>query len=348
MSKFGLLLLFCFVFVTSAFAADERYAVEIKVDVTDESAAAAQKRALSEANRAAVVAVAKRITTSDGVAKLGSMTDEQLINFIKEVSVVEEKSSALRYMANLRVVLNEDMLKQYMNERQIPVMVQMDSKVLVVPIFREFSSDAPQLWESTNMWKQAWDASSSGGAINLVSVPASGANYAILDARKAAAMDGEAMDKLMRLNGADDVYVLDATYDGIDGLIIRALSYNGDARTIRVEGPRSSGMELFAKAVAEVKAQLENRISEQNLTAASQENTIVVLFNFNSLQDWVALEQNLKNINLVSGIETQALGAKKVQFRLSYVGSLDKLIQSLRGISYRLIEHGSYYTIEKY
>ena len=265
MSKFGLLLLFCFVFVTSAFAADERYAVEIKVDVTDESAAAAQKRALSEANRAAVVAVAKRITTSDGVAKLGSMTDEQLINFIKEVSVVEEKSSALRYMANLRVVLNEDMLKQYMNERQIPVMVQMDSKVLVVPIFREFSSDAPQLWESTNMWKQAWDASASGGVINLVSVPASGANYAILDARKAAAMDGEAMDKLMRLNGADDVYVLDATYDGIDGLIIRALSYNGDARTIRVEGPRSSGMELFAKAVTEVKAQLENKISEQNL-----------------------------------------------------------------------------------
>ena len=63
MSKFGLLVFFCLVFATSAWATDERYAVEIKVDVTDESAAAAQRRAMSEANRAAVVAVAKRITT---------------------------------------------------------------------------------------------------------------------------------------------------------------------------------------------------------------------------------------------------------------------------------------------
>ena len=73
-----------------------------------------------------------------------------------------------------------------------------------------------------------------------------------------------------------------------------------------------------------------------------------MLFNFARLQEWVALEQNLKNINLVSGIETQALGAKKVQFKLSYVGSLDKLLQVLRGQSYQLIEHGTYYTIEKY
>lgn len=348
MYKFGLFLLAGILFCFGAAAADERYAVEVSVDVTDSSASAAQERAMSEANRAAVAAVAKRITTADGVARLSSMTDDQLVNFIKEVSVVEEKSSAVRYIATLRVVLNEDMLKQYMKERDIPVMVQTASKILIIPVFREFSSDAPQLWESSNMWKQAWDAAPGEGTVRLVSLPASGANYAIMDARKAAAMDGEALDKLMRLNGADDVYVLDATYDGIDGLVIRAASYGGDIRTIRVEGPRSSGMELFAKAVAEVRKQLENKIGEKNLSEASLENVIVVLYHFNRLQNWVAMEKELRAMNLVSNIETQALGAGKVQFKISFISSMDKLVQALRSRSCRLIEHGSYYTLEKY
>lgn len=348
MYKLGLFLLAGLLVCFSAQAADERYAVEVNVDVTDSSAAAAQQRAMNEANRAAVAAVAKRITTSDGVARLSAMTDDQLVNFVKEVSVIEEKSSAVRYIASLKVVLNEDMLKQYMKEREIPVMVQTNSTILVVPVFREFSSDAPQLWESTNMWKQAWDASPAGGTVRLVSLPASGANYAIMDARKAVALDGEALDKLMRLNGADDVYVLDATYDGIDGLVVRATSYSGDARTIRVEGPRSSGMELFDKAVSEVRNQLENRISQKSLSEASLENVIVVLYHFGRLQDWVALEKDLRSMNLVSNIEVQALGAGKVQFKLAYISSMDKLVQALRSHSYRLIEHDNYYTLERY
>lgn len=348
MYKFGLFLLAGLLWSFAVQAADERYAVEVSVDVTDSSAAAAQQRAMNEANRAAIAAVAKRITTSDGVAKLNTLNDNQLVNFVKEVSVIEEKSSVVRYMATLRVVLNEAMLKEYMKERNIPVMGQNSSKTLIVPVFREFSSDAPQLWESSNVWKQAWDNSSSDGLVRLVSVQASGANYSVIDGRKALAMDGEALDKLMRLNNADDVYVLDATYDGIDGLIIRALSYSGDNRTIRVAGARSSGAELFANAVAEVRKQLEGRISQKVMTEAAQENVMVVLYNFSRLQEWVAVEKELRNISSVSKLETQAVGSGRIQFKLVYSGSEDKLLQNLRNHSYQLIEHGNYYTLSKY
>ncbi len=348
MYKFGLLAVLGLLVWGTAHAADERYAVEVSVDVTDSSASAAQERAMSEANRAAVLAVAKRITTSDGAARFGAMNDNQLVNFIKEVSVIEEKSSAVRYMATLKVVLNEDMLKEYMKERNIPIMVQNNSKTLIIPVFREFSSDAPMLWENSNLWKQAWDASPADGSVRLVSLPASGANYSVIDARKALALDGEALDKLMRINNADDVYVLDATYDGIDGLIVRALSYGGDNRTIRVSGPRSSGMELFNNAVAEVKKQLENRISQKAIIDAAKENTIVVLYNFNALQEWVTTEKDLRSIGLVNGLETQALGAGKVQFKLMFAGTMDKLLQNFRSHAYRLLEHGNYYVLEKY
>ena len=346
--KLLIALLFAGMVFDNAKAADERYSVEISVDVTDVSASAAQQRAMSEANRAAIGAVAKRITNQEGVAKLSVMTDEQLVNFIKEVSVKDEKRSSVRYMANLRVVLNEDILKEYMKERDIPVMRQINSKILVVPIFREFSSDAPMLWESSNIWKQAWDEKESTSVINLIPIAANGANYAVIDGRKALMTDGEALNKLMLINNVDDVYVLDAMYDGIEGLIIKAVSFGGDNRTIRVTGARSSGIELFNKAVDAVSQEIENRISQKTIDEASIENMIVVLYEYSNLADWVATEKELQNINQVNKIEVQAQGVGKVQFKMAYIGSLEKLLQQLRGRSFRLVEHNGYYSIEKY
>ncbi len=350
MVKNRLFALLCVLIICSNEAvADERYAVEISVDVTDVSAAAAQQRAMSEANRAAIGAVAKRITNSEGVAKLSAMTDEQLINFIKEVSVKDEKSSAVRYMANLRVVLNEDILKEYMKERNIPVMRQLNSRILIIPVFREFSSDVPMLWEGNNIWKQAWDEKNVvSSTINLIPIMASGANYALIDGRKALAMDGEALNKLITVNNVDDVYVLDAMYDGIEGLVVKAVSFSGDTRTIRINGDRNSGIELFNKAVEKVSKEIENRILQKTIDEASIENIIVVLYEYSSLQDWVATEKELNNVNQVNNIEIQAQGVGKVQFKLTYIGSLEKLLQQLRERLFRLVEHDGYYLMKKY
>jgi len=343
-----LFFLACMGWIAGAYAADEKYTVEVSVDVTDASASEAQKRAMSEANRAAVVAVAKRISTSEGVERFSSMTDEQLMNFIKEVSVVEEKSSAVRYMANLKVVLNEDILVQYMKEREIPLMNKISSRILIVPIFREFNADVPQLWESTNMWKQAWDKVSLIGGVNMIVVSPSGANYAVIDGRKAGVMDGEALDKLMRINGVDDVYVLDAVYNGIEGLNVQGRSLDGDSFVVRVDGPRSSGMELFDNAVMATQRELEKRISQKNMSEAQIENMMVVLFSYNNLAEWVSAERTLKDINQINKLEVQAIGNGKVQFKLSYIGALEKLLPQLRARSLRLDEHDGYYSLEKY
>jgi len=331
----------------SAQAADERFAVDVNVDVTDNNASLARERAMNEANRAAIVEVAKRITTAEGAIRLGAMTDEQLINFIKEVSVNSEKSSNIRYIASLRVVLNENMLRQYMEERQIPLLADNDNRILVIPVFREYENDKPLLWEAGNLWRLAWENSPHNNSIKFIPLAASGTNYMLIDANKAVAADGEALNKLMIVNGADDVYVLDAVYDGIDGLIIQATSYKGNRQTIKVAGDRSSGIELFKNAVDDVKAQLEQQYHQQNLQENNKENTQTVLFNFNTLSEWIRTEQLLRKLPGVQNIETQAMGTNKIQFNLIFNGSFDKLLYALREKSYTLTDNGNYAVLEK-
>lgn len=338
----------CLLSAFPGFAADERFTVDINVDVTDANASTAREKAMNEANRAAVLAVTKRISTAEGVSRMGSLNENQLINFIREVSVIEEKTSPVRYIAHLRIVLNEDMLKQYMKERDIPLLLAGGGKILVLPVFREFSSDKPMLWESANPWKQAWDNADNTSAVTFVSLPANAFNYSAVSADQALALDGEALTKVIHANNASDAYVLDATYDGIEGLLVRASSYNGDSQTIRVPGSRSSGAELFTHAVEAVKKQLEGQISAQNISENSLENSMIVLYNFNRLPEWATAEQALSNTPSINDVNVQAFTSNKAQLKLTYVGTEDKLIKLLNSQGYTLRNRGNHYLLEKY
>ncbi len=337
---------FC-VCLTEAKADEERFTVEVNVDVTDENASMARERALREANRAALSEVAKRITTDEGVLRLTGMTDDQLVNFIKEVFIIDEKSSAVRYIANLKVVINEDILKQYMQERQIPLILQSNLKVLVIPLFRVFNTDPPMLWESDNLWRQAWESAPRGEISTFISLPANGANYEIVDVNRIAKMDSFILNKLKVLNHVDEVYVLDAVYDGIEGLIINSTPFGGETEVIRVSGDRSSGIALFNKAVAEMQNHIEQKQKQKSLVEASLESEYTVMFSFRSLREWVEAQQALSAIPYIKTIEVQAMGSNLVQFKLTFMGSAENFLYALREKHYNLREDGKFFILEK-
>lgn len=331
---------------TAAFAADERFVVEIKVDVTDENASIAREKALSNATKAAITAVARRISTQEGANRIASMTDAQLINFIKETSILNEKNSDIRYMADLRIIVNEDLLKEYMKEREIPLISRSDISIMVIPLFREFSDDTPLLWEVDNPWKQAWDSSSNTSAIKIFPIQSSSGNMAALDASKASLVDTEALTKVMRMSSASDVYVLDAAYDGVEGLKIDITSLSGKSLSKKVSGAKSSGAELFNKAVLQTRQEIEQLVLTDTQVQSSSTSELTILYPFTSLGQWIEAEQKIKSFPSVSSLEVQAMAQGKAQFKIKYFGDLASLQRQLLSKGYRLTDGGNYMILQ--
>ena len=332
-----------------AFAEDERYTIEVNVDVTDVNASAAREKAMNKANRAAISAVARRLSTEEGAAKIADMTDAQLVNFVKETSVSDEKTSDVRYMANLRVVVNDALLKEYMLERDIPLQDRNEPTLLIVPLFREFSDDAPLLWEIDNPWKKAWQKASETGEIgkNLLPIQSSVAVTEALSASQAEAVDVPALEKVMNLQGATDAYVLDAVYDGVEGLEVKASSWSGIRRTFKVSGAKSSGDLLFHQAVLDIAQELQSSVSQGVSEEVSSSSEITILYLFETLGDWVTAEQKIKEIPIVSEMQVQAMAQGRAQFQLLYNGSEDILLRSLKAKGYELEEADQYKLLKK-
>lgn len=330
---------------SSVFANDEKYSVEIKVDVSDENASIAREKALNSATRAAVNAIAKRLSTSDGAKKIANMTDAQIINFVKETSVISEKNSDVRYMAELKIVVNEQLLKEYMKEREIPVISQSSSSVLIIPVFREFADDAPILWEENNLWKKAWDNSTDTSAIKFFTISHNPNYQSLIDARQASVTDYYALDALASASGIKNIYVLDATYDGVEGLIITTTTFSGDKFEIEVKGAKSSGDELFNNAVQKARAEIEQHLLSNKANTQETQNEVTVLYHFPALRYWISAEQKIKQVSNITNIQVQAMTPGKAQFKISYTGSLDALQKQLNNIGYNLENADTHMTL---
>lgn len=344
-------LLFISIFATlsSAQAGNSpTYSVDIYVDVTEDNAALAKEKAMVQANRTAFGTVARRITTQEGVDRLMTLSDDQILNFIKEVSINSEKASNVRYIANLKVIVNDELLKQYMDEKAISSAVLTASKVLIIPTFREFKTDTPMLWEANNLWRKVWEEESKNkdDIIEFISIPANGSNYASLDAKKAINLDNSAMEQISSLNNTTDIFVADAAYNGIEGISISVYSYQeGTVEVVEVYGERSP--QLLLNAIAEVKKSIENRLKKQTVAENNQKNEIDALYNYETMSDWVNVERALKEVNGIDGIKMTAMASGRVQFKISFSGNLDKLMLKLNDHFFTLKPQGDFYMLEK-
>ena len=266
MSKlFAPFVLFALMLFSSPLRAEDMslYDVEIRVDITAENASAAREKAMSDANRQAVMTFAGRLTTPEGTKVLDHLNNNQILNFIKEVTVEDEKVSDVRYMAKLKVTINADILKAYLSEKNAPFALVEESKIIIIPLFREFRTDSPLLWEENNPWRQAWiNNPLTSGPIKISALGDEARQQ--ITAAQALQMNGIILDQIAGNNQTRNIYIADATYDGIDGLEITLSSYaNGAQNVIKVPGIRSP--QLFMDGVQKVKEYLIGQAQQQTL-----------------------------------------------------------------------------------
>ncbi len=333
----------------SAWAQSSVYTVNVNVDVTDVDAAKAREKAMRSAYRQAFETIVRKLTSAQDAAKLSQMTDDQIVNFVKEVSVVSEKSSNVRYLADLQVTLNEPILNAYLQEKDIQTAVADKSKVVVIPVFRAFESDRPLLWDSANMWLRTWQQRPlSAGLIEIIPIPDTPISRAEIDAEKALTYDVAALREVALNNNANDVYVADAVFDGIEGLKVTLTSLKSDkaAEVIRVPGDRNMSEFLLAHGADEVVKQIENKIKNVNLAQSRVQSSIAAIFNFQKLSDWVKAEKQLKSIPYVKKVQVDAMGNGKVQLKIDFVGTDERIWSALRNKGFNLKQFDDFYLLE--
>jgi hypothetical protein len=332
----------------------EVFSVTEPVDATAASAAAAREAARSDGQRKALRALEERLVPAAEWRRLPRVDEATLAHMVQDFSVANERSSAVRYLADYTFRFRPDEVRSLLRNNSIPFAETASKPVVVLPVLVAGGNRA--LWDEPNPWRAAWTARKAPpGLVSLV-VPAGDlADLQVVDAEKAAAADAGALAAIAQKYGADDVIVAQATKKGEDGEVraidLVATRYGAQAGRVAAASYRANANESEAEFLGRVAAAITRDVEEawkrDNLLRFGEEASLRVVVPIDELGDWVAVRDRLAGVAAIRRTDIVSMSRSQVRLELHFVGDPQQLRVALAQRDLALAEGAPDWTLQR-
>ena len=338
------LLIFC-----GAVHAGDKYMVKVNVDVTAMDSAHARERAMSDANRKAFLEIVAKNTDSAYYEKFANFTDEQILNFIKEVGVSEEKSSSYRYAARLNILVDGDLLLQYMNENEIPTAYQNLVYTTIIPVYQPQEGAPLELWEETNVWREAFEKRGiiQAGNLNFRSLPNTPEN-SFVTKDNATDLGKQSIRRITNNNPSSNVYTALLKVGKLDNMEIDVINLEtGDISNISIFGsPDEKNLNI---AVDTVIARLKNSVplpaKVDNQPKKNEE--MIVVYRYDVMADLVAARKNISALPEVKESTLLTMADKRARLKVETNVPVEQVIYAISRLGYHIENDSGFYVLSK-
>jgi len=302
----------------------------VPVDVTAASVSEARERGLTQGRVMAFRRLVERMTLRENWAAIAAPDATKIIDMVLEFSVANEKSSAVRYLADLTVRFDPAAIRAFLRAQNVPFAETASRPLIVVPLYQD--GGGVRLWNDDNPWRAAWTAIlPHDGLIPIVLPLGDLADIGLLSADQAAANDRAALMNLATKYGAVGAVIARATPSGgslnIAVTELRALGEPFEASiNATVAGVDDDAKaEAMQAAAVESLRPLEDRWKQQNTLRFGAGGTLTALIPVNSLQDWLAIKARLARVPVVEKVDLEAISKALVQVKIAFAGEETQL-----------------------
>lgn len=315
----------------------------VKVDQTADTAAAARDEAVAVGQRKALERLFERIVLTSEANRLPAVGNAAVTELVRDFEVIEEKTSAVRYLATLRVRFKPEAIRALLRNQGIAFAETRSRPVLVLPIYRQ--GRAYSLWGDPNPWRDAWQAMPPlHGLVPLVHPKGDDRDASLIDAEQALQADEGRLRMIAQRYGAASVLIAVAgfaadsrgTASGSRGSVLQVtVGRVGGARygQTRVEAfrPREgeAGQALLERAVRTIAADVQERWKHDNRLRFGAGNRLEVMVPLDSLADWLDIKRRLGEVALIRGSDLLYLSRSEALLSIDFIGDAEQLTLAL-------------------
>ena len=322
----------------------------VPVDVTAGSVTEARERGLTQGRVNGFRKVLERIVAQDDLARVPQPSANQIIEMVREFSIANERTSAVRYLAELTVRFDPNAVRNLLRRAGIPFTEIVSKPLAVVPVLRD-DAGAAFLWNDPNPWRTAWVRGGVDRSLVPLFFPAGDTGDAeAITADQATAKDAQAIANLTARYdvGGALIAVAHWTPEGLQMNIAAARRGlpTTDFNLTYAGAPGQSRDEIMAGAVQLAARTIEEDWRRRNRITSTTTAQITALVPLNDLKEWTAVRTHLGDVPLVDGINLQAMTRDRAQVTLSYLGDQSQLTLAMAQQDLGLSQQGGVWVIE--
>ena len=325
----------------------------VHVDERAETAAAARERALEIGQRKAFEEVVARLTLPEDRAGLATPETSVITNMVRDFGVSNEKTSSVRYIADMTVRFKDDELRRFLRFRDISFAELQSKPVMIVPVYR--TNNFVNLWDDPNPWRDVWARNIATSGLVPIKAPIGDlTDISTVSAEQAESGSMERLSQLAKRYGADVAVVASAEVSGPEGgetvdVSVTRYEPNGAPQIFGVQEKTQAGEtlnETLVRAAKSVQEQLADGWKRANLINYSTGGNLMVFIPITGLADWAGIEKKLIGLPVVRNSRVIAMSKREVQVSIEYVGSANQLQTALNQQNLSLSRMGELWFIQ--
>ena len=334
MKAFGFFLGLCF--WVCPVSANMYLVRDIPVDVTDENATIAREKAITGAQERGFYQLLERLTLPSDMKDLPVLTTEDMLNLVQDYSVANEKTSSVRYIADVSVQFNPEAIQTFFQEYHVPYITSAADKSLIFPVYRPDASSDVYLWQEDNPWLQVWQNEVFNSDLVPLVVP-------IGDLTDRASISEDSLSDEMNV----DMTPLYRRYQALSALMVEA-AVNKDLHQVKItirpfQNERSyvGVISFFEPLDAPLKTvlkraghrvipMLEKKWREQNAVRFDNPSSLVTIVPIQNLAEWIQIRERLDQIKLIKQYVVKAVRKDQAQIEIFFAGDLIPFLQTVQ------------------
>jgi hypothetical protein len=312
---------------------------DVPVDETAATAAEARALALETGQRRAFRRLIDRLVPEGQQSLVPEVDSNQLQYYVRDFSVANERTSAVRYLADLTFRFNGDEVRRLLRGGSVGFAEARGDAVVVLPVLQPAEGEAI-LWGDGNAWRDVWAARPGDDGLVPLIVPLGDlSDITAVDAERAKAGEAEALRAIASLYGAQDTLVTIASLSGdpeagsaVLELATRRYSDGSSSVTLRDKLIQVGGepYEGFLQRAAD---RIDNAIQEawkqQNVLQFDNQRTIQVFVPLESLNDWLNVRRRLHGVASIQQSDLSSLTRQEATLEITFLGDEQRLTRAL-------------------
>lgn len=319
----------------------------IAVDVTAETAAKAREQALAEGEARAFQTLLERLTLRIEHQGLPQLAADELSTYVQDFSVADEKTSSVRYLAQLTFRFKPKDIRALLIESGFSFAETVSKPVLVLPVFQ--NAGALILWDDPNPWREAWAAREQRQSLVPTLLPKGDlADIAAIGAEQAMEGDPQRLAAIANRYGASDALVVFGVLriEAAQARRVLDVYFTRFGRQIKEQTEVTSFPQekdetvpaLLARAARELTYVVEDNWKRDNLLRFDRSGMIPVVLPIAGLKDWLRVRKRLGGVAVIQRTEMVLLSKAQVRLNVHYIGETNQLALALEQADLKLAQ----------
>lgn len=303
---------------------------KVPVDVTAGSVTEAREVGLTQARVDAFRMLINRMTLRENAATITMPSTTQIIDMVLEFSVSNERSSAVRYLADLSVRFNPNAVRNFLRSQNVPFAETASRPLVVIPVLQE--EGTAQLWQDTNPWRDAWaKIIPHDGLVPFVLPLGDLDDITLLSADQALAKDAAALKRVADKYGASGAMVAIASASSSNPNVsvvlseVRPLGTPWEGRAGASQAADQTREDTFVAAALDSARAVEDGWKQRNILRFGEGGQLTALIPINALNDWLAVKARLAQVPVVEKVDLKAMNKNLVQATVTFAGDETQL-----------------------